>query len=64
MKVIDPVCGMPIESEQAAASESYQGRSFYFCSPNCHRSFKADPAKYAAKAAPEQDGRGAHQHRH
>jgi Cu+-exporting ATPase len=64
MKVIDPVCGMPIESEQAAASESYQGRSFYFCSPNCHRSFKADPAKFAANAAPEPAGRGAHQHHH
>lgn len=52
MKVTDPVCGMTIDSEKAHASESYQGRTYYFCSPQCHRSFKADPAKFAAKATP------------
>lgn len=51
MKVTDPVCGMSIESEKAHASEKYQGSTYYLCSPQCQRSFKADPAKYA-KAAP------------
>lgn len=53
MKVTDPVCGMSIESQKAHATETYQGRSYYLCSPQCQRSFKADPAKYAAKAAGE-----------
>jgi len=55
---------MSIESDKAAASESYQGSSYYFCSPNCQRSFKADPAKFAAKAAPGQAGHAAHHHHH
>lgn len=64
MKVTDPVCGMSIESDKAAARETYQGSSYYFCSPNCQRTFKADPAKFAAKAAPEQAGHGAHHQHH
>ncbi len=61
MKVTDPVCGMSIESEKAQASESYQGRSYYFCSVQCQRAFKANPAKFAAKTA-EAAGHGAHHH--
>ena len=62
MKVTDPVCGMSIEPEKAHASESYQERTYYFCSPQCRNSFKADPAKFAAKAG-SQTGHGGH-HRH
>lgn len=61
MKVTDPVCGMSIDSEKAHASESYQGRTFYFCSAHCQSSFKADPAKFAAQAG-ESAGHGAHGH--
>lgn len=49
MKVTDPVCGMSIESEKAHASETHQRRTYYFCSAQCQRSFKADPGKFAAK---------------
>ena len=56
MKVTDPVCGMSIDSEKAHASETYQGHTYYFCSAHCHRSFKADPVKFAAKAG--QSGAG------
>ncbi len=52
MKVTDPVCGMSIESEKAHATEKYQGNTYHLCSPQCQRSFKADPAKFAAKAVP------------
>lgn len=51
MKVTDPVCGMTIEAEKAHANEEYQGNTYYFCSQQCHRSFKDDPAKFAAKGA-------------
>lgn len=64
MKVTDPVCGMSIESEKAAASESVEGRTYYFCSPHCQHLFKADPAKFAAKAAPDQAGHAAQHRRH
>jgi YHS domain-containing protein len=39
--VNDPVCGMEIDS--AAASEEYEGRTYYFCSEACHQRFVAAP---------------------
>jgi YHS domain-containing protein len=44
--VIDPVCGMRIDTEDAAATAEYQGRRFYFCSRACRDAFVADPASY------------------
>jgi Cu+-exporting ATPase len=46
--VKDPVCGMEIDPATAAASEEYEGTTYYFCSRNCHESFVAQPEKYAA----------------
>lgn len=45
--VKDPVCGMVVDSEKAAGSSEFQGRSYFFCSGGCKASFDADPAKYA-----------------
>jgi Cu+-exporting ATPase len=46
-KVKDPVCGMEIRAEDAAAREEHEGRVFHFCSESCHREFLADPHRYA-----------------
>ena len=43
----DPVCGMTVEPEQAAAREDWGGRTWYFCSDSCHQKFVAAPARYA-----------------
>jgi YHS domain-containing protein len=45
--VTDPVCGMEIDSAAAAASEEYQGTTYYFCSEACHQQFVATPEQYA-----------------
>jgi len=37
--VTDPVCGMEIDTAAAAASEEYQGKTYYFCSEGCHQRF-------------------------
>ena len=56
--VEDPICGMDIESQDAAASREHMGQTFYFCSPNCVAQFDADPHRYTqaalavAKASP------------
>jgi YHS domain-containing protein len=50
--VTDPVCGMTIHPEDAAATEEYGGRTYYFCSEDCHRQFTADPEKYVADSSP------------
>lgn len=61
MQVTDPVCGMTIESEKAAAHEIWQGQTYYFCSKSCQEKFRAAPDRYAKKA----DNRGAaSSHRH
>lgn len=45
-KVIDPVCGMWIDPENAIASEEYEGQTFYFCSAGCNAAFHKDPRRY------------------
>ena len=44
--VTDPVCGMQVNPEKAAATSPYQGQTIYFCSPGCKASFDKDPEKY------------------
>jgi Cu+-exporting ATPase len=43
---VDPVCGMRIDSEEAAGTFEYGGKTFYFCSQACFDAFQADPAAY------------------
>ena len=45
-QVKDPVCGMWIEPEHAAASTLYESQRVYFCSDQCRRDFESDPAHY------------------
>ena len=44
--VTDPVCGMNIDSEEAAGTAEYQGTTYYFCSQVCHDAFVANPSEY------------------
>lgn len=44
----DPVCGMQVEVEAAAATLQHGGRTFYFCSRGCSWEFQEDPARFAA----------------
>ena len=43
----DPVCGMSIEENKAAATVTHQGRTYYFCSESCRSKFLQDPQRYA-----------------
>jgi YHS domain-containing protein len=45
--VIDPVCGMRINQLYAEGQMQYEGRSYFFCVPECKEKFAADPQKYA-----------------
>jgi Cu+-exporting ATPase len=46
--VKDPVCGMDIDPNNAAAIEEYQGKTYHFCSTACHEKFEAEPQKYVS----------------
>jgi Cu+-exporting ATPase len=49
---VDPVCGMKVLPEKAAASMNHAGRTWYFCAQGCKTKFAADPGKYdGSKAA-------------
>jgi Cu+-exporting ATPase len=45
--VNDPVCAMQIDPAAAAASEDYEGTTYYFCSEACHQRFVAALEQYA-----------------
>jgi YHS domain-containing protein len=46
--VIDVVCGMRIEDDDAAATADHAGTTYYFCSLACYEAFVADPGAYTA----------------
>ena len=46
----DPVCGMAVIPERAAAVVEHNGRKFYFCSKNCAERFQHDPQRYLVSA--------------
>ena len=50
--VVDPVCGMTIDPAKAAGQHSHKGTTYYFCSPGCVATFKADPERYLAPTPP------------
>lgn len=43
----DPICGMNIEEKKAAATLTYKGTTYYFCSMGCKTTFEHKPEKYA-----------------
>ena len=51
----DPVCGMDVDEQTAAATAEYQGTTYYFCAPGCKKAFEKEPEKYVQNA-PETSG--------
>lgn len=51
MKVKDPVCGMTIEDSEAAATSTYKGETYYFCSKPCKEDFDKDPEAFVSEKA-------------
>ena len=45
-KVVDPVCGMTIDRNEAADSLKHDKNTYYFCSSNCAKSFRDTPSEY------------------
>ena len=43
----DPVCGMTVEREKAAATLDLDGVTYYFCSKGCRAEFAGEPAQLA-----------------
>ena len=43
---IDPVCGMTVTPETAAAAWQHEGITYYFCSTACWERFRKDPESF------------------
>jgi Cu+-exporting ATPase len=46
----DPVCGMNVDPQKAAAKIDYGGKTYYFCAPGCAKRFQQAPEKYLTKS--------------
>jgi Cu+-exporting ATPase len=42
----DPVCGMDVSEENAAAKSHHDGQTYYFCSTQCKERFDLKPEDY------------------
>lgn len=42
----DPVCGMEVDRDSAAATSEYQGRTYYFCAQACKEEFDRNPDQF------------------
>ena len=49
----DPICGMEVEEEKAAATSEYKGKTYYFCANSCKETFEKDPEKYTGAGKEE-----------
>ena len=47
----DPVCGMDVDPKTAAGKSTFQGKTYYFCSPGCKREFDKEPQKFVDTGA-------------
>src|SRR5580692_4708399 len=44
----DPVCGMTVDAERAAATVEHARKTYYFCCTGCAAKFRAEPDKFLA----------------
>ncbi|HSQ30743.1 MAG TPA: YHS domain-containing protein [Gemmatimonadaceae bacterium] len=58
----DPVCGMYVDTATATHRATFNGQTYYFCSPGCKRTFDANPAHYAERSVPVQGAGELEQH--
>jgi len=49
MMAKDPVCGMDVDEAKATDKSEYKGKTYYFCSSGCKKTFEANPETYAEK---------------
>ena len=47
----DPVCGMQVDEKGAEATAQHGGKTFHFCSEECHQEFQENPERYVRQSA-------------
>jgi YHS domain-containing protein len=59
----DPVCGMQVDENKAAATSSYQGKKYSFCGQDCKNKFDSEPQRYAQQQGKQQPHQPEHANR-
>lgn len=54
-RAVDPVCGMSVDKQHAAATEEYEGKTYYFCNRSCGEKFRNKPDQYVGNTAVADD---------
>ena len=57
----DLVCGIEVDEKMAAAKSKHMGKTYYFCSPGCKKSFDENTSKYTGGGRHEMAEHGSHQ---
>jgi YHS domain-containing protein len=52
----DPVCGMKVDSTDAAGQSNFDGQTFYFCSEHCKVQFDENPQRFASERGSSASG--------
>lgn len=60
-KVTCPVSGKEIKKSEAKGSHEYNGKTYYFCCPNCKEKFVKDSEKYTQQKSHEGHEHAAHE---
>jgi YHS domain-containing protein len=59
--MIDPVCGMEVDSDTAMWTAEYEGKTYYFCGKGCMLEFRDNPQQYLdPEHKPSMEGHGHH----
>ncbi len=58
----DPVCGMNVTPEKAAAKVEFEGKRYFFCAKGCAEKFEKEPKKYLSAKVPEEMNAMGHGH--
>ena len=45
----DPVCGMAVDADSAAAAWEHDGKTYFFCSVGCMERFRQDPSQFLSQ---------------
>ncbi len=48
---VDPVCGMTVDTSDAAHTALHEGTTYYFCCAGCQERFAANPAQFVSAPA-------------
>ena len=56
----DLVCGMEVDEKKAPAKSEYNGKTYYFCSMSCKKTFEKNPSKHLVSGSQQVGGHGSH----